>query len=49
MVHGWQNKEKMIKKKSIETKWQLIESEIFNLNQLQRNMAQTVPKDTPLK
>ena len=38
----------MIKKNSIKTKWRLIESEIFNLNQFQRNMAQTVPNDIPL-
>ena len=52
-VHGWQNKEKMIKKKkkkkNIKTKWRLIESEISNLNQFQRNMAPTVPNDIPLK
>ena len=37
------------KKNSIKTKWGLIESEIFNLNQFQRNMAQTVPNEIPLK
>ena len=36
-------------KNSIKTKWRLIESEIFNLNQFQRNMAQTVPNDIPSK
>ena len=34
---------------SIKTKWQLTEREIFNLNQFQRNMAQIVPNDIPLK